>query len=106
MSHRATQGNTGIVGNTAQMPAAKAAVARQDAADLAAAKSGTPVKAGIGTGSATASPGGEKRPVARAPGLRSKRRKPAAVAEPPAADDDEDVLGARLEALFNSSAIP
>ena len=89
------------------MPAAKAAVARQDAAKIAAAKSGTPFKAGTEAPSVTASPGGKKRPAARALGLRSKRPEPVAVAEPLAADDDEDVPGAtRLEALFNSLAMP
>ena len=90
---------TGILGNSAQTPT-KAAAARQDAADIVAAKAGTPAKVGTSTGSGTASPSSKKRP-AGAPGLRSKRPKLLATAEPAAHGDRAEVLGTtELEALF------
>ena len=100
-----------ILGNTPQIPAtAEVAAVRYDATDLVTAKAGTPVKAVVSVGSAAVSPNGKKRLAARGvPGLfgRAKRPKPAAAVEPPAVDDDEDVLGAtRLDGLFNESSFP
>ena len=97
------------MGNTAQILAtAKAVAAKQDAANLVTAKVGTCVKVGTSAGSATASPSSKKRPTTRgAPRLRAKKPRPAATVDPPAADDNEDVLGAtKLEVVFNEVGLP
>ena len=78
------------------MPTTKTTVVGRDAADLASAKSGTLGKVGVGARSATEFPDGKKRASTVEPGLRSKRPQLAATAKHPAADDDEDVVGANL----------